>query len=215
MPTLLELFSGTHSIGKAFAELGWDVVSLDNDPATNPTICCDIMCWDYKVFPPDAFQHVHASPPCTMYSIARTRGGPRDLFSADTLVERAKEIITYFSAASYSIENPSGGAYTLEKRGLLDDMPLFPISYCKFESPDHPYRKNTSIWSDLPLQMPPPCRKGSRCSIYSNGGHPSRAQRGTSANPTDRSHSLSQLHSMPPQLCRIIAGCATHTLVHS
>ena len=97
MPTLLELFSGTHSIGKAFAELGWDIVSLDNDPATNPTICGDIMCWDYKVFPPDAVQHVHASPPCQQYSIARTRGGPRDLFSADTLVERTKYIISYFS----------------------------------------------------------------------------------------------------------------------
>ena len=123
MPALLELFSGTHSVGKAFAELGWDVISLDNDPTTNPTICCDIMCWDYKVcFPRDFFQHIHASPPCTEYSIAKTRG-VRDLFSADTLVERVKEIIAYFGTASYSIENPAGGAYTLEKRGLLDHMP--------------------------------------------------------------------------------------------
>ena len=53
MPKLLELFAGNHSIGKAFAELGWTVVSLDSDPATKPTICCDLLEWDYKEFPRD------------------------------------------------------------------------------------------------------------------------------------------------------------------
>jgi 16S rRNA G966 N2-methylase RsmD len=35
---LLELFSGSGSMGKAFAEKGWDVTSLDLDPKTEATI---------------------------------------------------------------------------------------------------------------------------------------------------------------------------------
>ncbi len=35
---LLELFSGSGSMGKAFAEKGWEVTSLDLDPKTEATI---------------------------------------------------------------------------------------------------------------------------------------------------------------------------------
>jgi len=35
---ILELFSGAGSVGKACAERGWDVVSLDKDQKTDATI---------------------------------------------------------------------------------------------------------------------------------------------------------------------------------
>ena len=39
----------------------------------------DITTWDYKaMFEPGEFDVVWASPDCTQYSIARTRGPPRD-----------------------------------------------------------------------------------------------------------------------------------------
>ena len=75
----LELFCGTKSIGRAFEARGWEVVSLDMNPKARPDICCDIMAWFYPgTFPVGHFDYIHASPPCTMYSIARTTGGPRD-----------------------------------------------------------------------------------------------------------------------------------------
>ena len=43
---LLELFSGTGSVGKVFKENGWTVVSLDRD--MDADIKTDIMDWDYK-----------------------------------------------------------------------------------------------------------------------------------------------------------------------
>jgi len=83
---LLELFSGTGSIGRSFSSQGWEVVSLDLDPNTEATLGEDILQWDYAIFPPDHFDDNYASPRCTQYSCAR-RGAktPRDLALADSL----------------------------------------------------------------------------------------------------------------------------------
>ena len=71
--TMLELFSGTGSVGKVFKEAGWEVVSLDRDAAAD--IRTDVRQWDYKsAYPPKHFYFIWASPPCTDYSIAKTIG---------------------------------------------------------------------------------------------------------------------------------------------
>ena len=46
---LLELFSGTGSIGRAFEALGWEVTSLDLEG--EPTIKRDTPDWDHTKFP--------------------------------------------------------------------------------------------------------------------------------------------------------------------
>ena len=57
---VLDLFSGTHSVGKVASALGYEVVSLDLSDAT---ICCDIMEWDYKAaFSEGYFDIIWASP---------------------------------------------------------------------------------------------------------------------------------------------------------
>ena len=69
MPRLLELFSGTGSIGRAFREAGWKVTSLDLEPKFRPDILCDVLRWDFRAaFPPGHFDMVWSSPPCTEYS---------------------------------------------------------------------------------------------------------------------------------------------------
>ena len=46
---MLELFSGTGSVGQVAKELGYDVVSLDRDLEAHIQI--DIMDWDYTDLP--------------------------------------------------------------------------------------------------------------------------------------------------------------------
>ena len=47
---ILELFSGTGSIGKIAVNYGFEVISLDKD--MDATIKMDIMNWNYKEYPP-------------------------------------------------------------------------------------------------------------------------------------------------------------------
>ncbi len=110
MPRLLELCSGTGSIGRAFDAIGWDVTSVDVDPKSNASIITDVGSWDYKVFEPGYFDCVWASPPCTHYSRARTTATtPRDLEGSDRLVQTVLDIIAFFKPASFFIENPQTG----------------------------------------------------------------------------------------------------------
>ena len=108
MPRLLELFSGTGSIGLAFKEIGWDVVSLDMEPKFHPTIVADSMEWDHTVFQPGHFDVVWASVPCTEYSRAKTIG-VRKLDLADAIVERTLQLIDYFSPTYWWMGNPASG----------------------------------------------------------------------------------------------------------
>ena len=47
---LLELFSGTGSVGAPWREAGHRLVSVDLDPRYNPEVCEDILKWDLKKF---------------------------------------------------------------------------------------------------------------------------------------------------------------------
>ena len=63
---LLELSSGTGSVGTVAKDMGWDVVSLDLKGAD---INCDILQWKYKKYPVKYYDMIWASPPCIEYSI--------------------------------------------------------------------------------------------------------------------------------------------------
>ena len=91
---VLELCSGSGSVGKVFTQRGWSVTSLDLDPKTDATIHENILTWDFTEFPVGHFDVIWASPCCTQYSCARTSAStPRNLDLADSLVKRSLEII--------------------------------------------------------------------------------------------------------------------------
>ena len=140
MIKVLELFSGTRSIGKCCDNLGWESVSVDLIlPADHN---CDIMDFDYKQYPKDYFDIVWASPPCTEYSKAKSRG-IRDIEGANKFVLKTLEIIKYFDCQYWFIENPQTGK--LKDQYFMKKLNFVDCDYCMYGKP---YRKRTRIWTN-------------------------------------------------------------------
>ena len=169
--SVLELFSGTRSVGKVCDEIGWKTVSVDLILEADHK--CDIMEFDYKQYPQDHFDVVWASPPCTAYSnlqncwLNRERKGKvftkecmeEDRKEADKLVLKTLEIIDYFKPSLWFIENPQTGQ--LRKREMMKDIPFYDVDYCMYS--DWGYKKRTRIWTNKEHFSPKLCDAKGTC----------------------------------------------------
>jgi len=189
MVRVLELFSGTGSVGKCCDKLGWDKISVDMLlPADHE---CDIMVFDYKQYPQDHFDIVWASPPCTEYSKAKTRG-VRDIKGANKIVLKTLEIIKYFDCEYWFLENPQTAK--LKDQYFMESLPYVECEYCMYRKP---YRKRTRIWTnkkDIKLKL---CDKN--CGSFINGKHVGSCGNGRNKY-SDKSYSLHEKYSIPEDL---------------
>ena len=177
---VLELFSGTHSVGKVCEEIGWNVVSVDMElPATHQV---DILNFDYTQYPKDFFSVVWASPPCVAYShlqyawlgrkkkdgtIYTKEKMEADMIFADELVKRSLEIIAYFQPELWCLENPQTGR--LKEREFMrhEELPYYDVDFCKYS--DWGYKKRTRIWTNREGFMAKLCNKD--CENMINSQH--------------------------------------------
>lgn len=160
MVLLLELFSGTGSVGKVAARMGWRVVSVDADARFRPTHAMDVRAFPYKQYRPDV---VWASPPCTTYSLAATWVRHRDpqtarAFSpaakeADALLRHTLKMIRYWQNANpklvFCIENPRG---YMRKMPELQSLLRTTTAYGQY---GWPIAKPTDFWTNFPLTLRP------------------------------------------------------------
>jgi hypothetical protein len=164
---VLELFSGTHSVGKICNALGWSTTSLDLKDAD---ININILDWNYKEYPPNHFDIIWASPPCQYFSKCRLSniGKPskkhnrliftKEMIENDMIKEglpilrQTEKIIDYFKPKYYFIENPQTG-----RMKDFIDRPFYDVDYCKYS--DWGYRKRTRIWTNLEGFEPKLCKK--------------------------------------------------------
>ncbi len=177
---VLELFSGTHSIGIECDKRGWDVISLDRDLDENAKFCnyksknhimADIMTWDYKTFKPGEFDIVTASPVCLWWSNLRSswlgrkckKIHPTDVITKQHLeddienfgkpmVDKVREIIDYLKPKYYWIENPQSS----KMKNYITDLPFYDVDYCKYS--DWGYKKKTRIWTNIEGFEPKKCK---------------------------------------------------------
>lgn len=198
MKRLLELFSGTGSVGNEMLKLKKvdSVHSIDIHPKYNPTTCTDILKWNYKQFPPGYFHMIWASPPCTEYSLAKTRA-PRDLELADKIVKRTLKIIKYYNPRHWFLENPVG---LLKQRSFMQPLKMNTCTYCKYGTQ---FKKPTNIWSnhDLPLKY---CTRKNPCKGSTKTGvHPISSQQGrfdTKQGRTYGTTDINKVYPIPPKL---------------
>lgn len=153
----LELFSGTHSVGKVLTKLEHNVISLD---LKNATINCNILDWDYTIYKPGHFDYIHASPPCDTFSNLRRSWIGRKLKAhGDTIItkeildedeqkiglvilNKTLEIIKYFNPKYFTIENPQTG----NMKKYINDIFYTDVDYCKY---GFSYKKRTRIWNNF------------------------------------------------------------------
>ena len=166
---VLELFAGTHSVGKVCKELGYEVVSLD---LAGADININILEWDYKkAFEPGHFDVIWASPPCHSFSSCRrcwinrkTKYFGDKIITAKMLdddmetnglpiVRKTEEIIKYFNPNRWIMENPSTG----KMKHYLKHLPHYDVDYCRYS--DWGYKKSTRFWTNKEGFVPLKCNK--------------------------------------------------------
>ncbi len=147
MPHLLELFSGTGSMGRAFRARGWQVTSVDIDAKALPTICCDMLELEVEhVLEYGNVDLIWASPPCTHYSCARTKARtPRDLEGSDALVRKVLDLADQL-CCYYLLENPHSGL--LNTRPVVQGLRIVVLAYCRSGTA---FRQRTSLCTNTEL----------------------------------------------------------------
>jgi hypothetical protein len=143
---VLELFSGTGSVGKVCKEFGYEVISLD---LKNADINIDIMNWNYKEkFNVGHFDIIWCSPPCNSFSVLQNAIRTKEEIYKNIndnglpILNKTLEIIEYFQPKFYFIENPQTG----RMKEFITDKPFVDVDYCMYC--DWGYKKRTRIWTN-------------------------------------------------------------------
>jgi len=164
-------------IGGAFEELGWEVISLDNDPRTEPTICVGVCSWLPK-FAPGYFDMIWASPPL--------------------------QLIRELRPKYWCIENPQTGL--LKHRPFMCNLPWSDVTYCNYGYPYKKATRLWHNLPWAPEHKPCSALDRCSQARENGGRHPTLAQRGSAPTRKGNRNTQRQLFSIPPALCREIAS---------
>lgn len=198
---ILDLFSGTGSSTQAFEDRGHRVVRVELDPQFPATLHADILSLDVDGLValcggvPD---FVHASPPCTGFSVASIGthwGGGRRAYEPKTDTARlGMRLVAHTVQLLQGLEARGTKLWTMENpRGVLRKLPVVAgitrvgVTYCQYGDER---MKPTDIWISesmagiwTPRSM---CKNGSPCHVAAPRG----AKTGTQGRAGARERSM-------------------------
>lgn len=205
---ILELFSGTGSVGTVARQMGHATLSVDSEPCLEPTLCANILTMDFKSLPVPDF--IWASPPCTTYSYAAIwfkhrdsegRALTKDARQADRILRRTMRIIRYFQgknpALRFCVENPRG---YMRKQPAVRRLTRQTTSYNNY---GYPVCKATDFFTNYALELPAARRSPSDLRICGSNmvGIRNALPRSQRKGPEALSRTLGRI---PPRLIRTI-----------
>lgn len=215
---ILELFSGSRSIGKVAQARGHNVFSIDNQDFPDTDWVGDIREFDVNQLPfiPDV---IWASPPCTGFSVARigrnwVQGEP---FTPKTetaklgieLLHITLIIIRHYSKLNpnlrWFIENPRGKMRKCPDLQPGHDLLRHTVSYCKYGDTR---MKPTDIWTNydgwLPKEMCRPFKYDDKGNVIDKHCHHDASPRGSQDGGTQKLKGNYERSKIPQQLCEEI-----------
>ena len=203
---VLELFSGTGSVSKAFERRGHKTFRVDWDQQFHADLYCDIEKLRAKKIV-DAFGYpdvIHASPDCATFSVAaisrhrrKNEGGWLDPISdyarkSDRVDVNLMRLLRDLQPSLFFIENPRAA---MRKAPWIQWAPRHTLTYCQYmkKLPIELRRmKPTDIWTNHPNpNFAPPCKNGDPCHV--------RAPRGSTTGT--QGMKVIDKYVIPPDLC--------------
>lgn len=207
---LLELFSGTKSISKAVGDKFDEIISVDILTKFNATITTDILTWDFTIYPPNHFDAIWASPPCTEFSTLKiTSGAVRNLELANSIVQRTLVIINYFKPKKWFIENPQTGL--LKSQSYMNNIPFYDVDYCRYA--EWGYRKRTRIWTNVIYDAPLLCLGRNACTQMIPDTRAHKLSNGNSVVVGRKSVKKEHLYRIPEKLVKELFDCPANAII--
>lgn len=181
---VLELFSGSQSITKAFKE--HETFTVDNfimfgkDPPQELKDSTDLHIDIMDLTPETIIEKfgvpdvIWASPPCTKFSVAsigkhwiKGTNLPKteEAMKAIDLVKHVLFLIEKINPRLWFIENPRG---KLRKLDFMQKFPRYTVTYCQYGDTR---MKPTDIWTNHPNpNFKPICKNGDSCHVSAPRG---------------------------------------------
>ena len=193
---VLELFSGSGNVSKAFREAGHETYTIDANPRLKADVIADVL--ELKIedipFKPDV---VWASPPCPCYSVSAfsthwdSQGRPKTVKAIRSIgnVLATLDIIKQLRPKYYFIENPIG---LLRKMSFMQDHNRVSVDYCQYGDKA---RKPTDIFTNVEGWKLKRCHNGATCH--------ERSPRGSSGGTQGKKNAEDRA-VIPTELCKEI-----------